>query len=344
MNTETKRAVAWGAAGLGAWLLHRMGRASEFSFKDKGVLVTGGSRGLGLVLARELTRQGARVGICAREWSELAHAAHDVQKLGRMPSVFVCDVTNPAHVCETVRSFESSSGPVDVLINNAGIIAVGPVSTMRREDYEEALETSFWGAFNMVEAISPGMRQRRSGHIINICSIGGKISVPHLLPYCVGKFALAGYSQGLRAELANNGIIVSTVYPGLMRTGSPRNAWFKGQNRAEYAWFAIGDSLPILTISAEDAACSILNACRRGEAEIVLSWPAKVAVKTHELFPELTADLLDVTNRLMPRPKGAGPEKHQGKESESGFAPSSLTALTDRAARRNNEMLVSHQK
>lgn len=343
MNAETKRAIAWGAVGLGAWLLHRMGQAPAFSFAGKSVLVTGGSRGLGLVLARELTKQGARVGICAREWSELTHAAHDIEKFGRVPGLFVCDVTNPAHVCETVRAFERAAGRVDVLINNAGIIAVGPVLTMRREDFEEALETSFWGAFNMVEAVSPSMRRRRAGRIVNICSIGGKVSVPHMLPYCVGKFALAGYSQGLRAELANNGITVTTVHPGLMRTGSPRNAWFKGQNRAEYAWFAIGDSLPVLTISAEHAARSILDACRRGDAEIVLSWPAKLAVKAHELFPELTAELLDVTNRLMPRPRGAGPEKHRGAESESAFAPSPLTGLTEHAARRNNEMLVNRR-
>jgi len=338
MNDDTKRAVAWGAFGLGAWVLHEFGRPATYSFANKSVLITGGSRGLGLVLARELTKKGARVGICAREWPELLRAANDLKQFGRMPNIYVCDVTNPAHVCETVRAFQMAAGPVDVLINNAGIIAVGPVSTMRRKDYEEALEVSFWGAYNTIEAALPAMRRRGSGRIVNISSIGGKISVPHLLPYCVGKFALAGYSQGLRAELANNGVSVTTVFPGLMRTGSPRNAWFKGQNRKENTWFTISDSLPLLTISAEHAARSILNACSRGDAEIVLSLPAKVAVKMHELFPQLTADALDVTNRLMPRPKGAGPEKHQGKDSASPLVPSPLTALTERAARRNNEM------
>jgi len=338
MNNEMKRAVAWGAFGLGAWVLHELGRASAYSFKDKSVFVTGGSRGLGLVLARELTKEGARVGICAREWPELSRAANDIKQFGRMPNIFRCDVTDPAQVCETARSFHKTVGPVDVLINNAGIIAVGPMSTMRREDYQEALDVSFWGVFNTTEAFTPTMRRRRSGRIVNICSIGGKISIPHLLPYSVGKFALSGYSEGLRAELANNGITVTTIYPGLMRTGSPRNAWFKGQNRKEYSWFTIGDSLPFLTISAEHAARAILNACRRGDAQTVLSLPAKVAVKMHELFPELTAGMLDVSNRAMPRPNGAGPERHRGKDSESPVAPSPLTALTERAARRNNEM------
>ena len=338
MEDQTKRALAWGAVGISAWLLHRISREPAYSFDGKNVLVAGGSRGLGLVLARELARQGARVGIFARKRVELEVAVADLEKLGRSPKAYVCDVTDAALVWETVRAFERSVGPTDVLINNAGIISVGPVSTMTRADFEEALATSFWGAYNLIEAVTPGMRQREAGRIVNISSIGGKISVPHMLPYCVGKFALAGYSQGLRAELANNGISVTTIYPGLMRTGSPRNAWFKGQHRAEYAWFAISDSLPLLTISAENAAKQILNACRRGDAELVVSIPAQVAVKAHSLFPELASKMLNVGNRLLPRPRGDGTTRYRGEQSESPLAPSPLTALTERAARRNNEM------
>src|SRR5204862_3041411 len=113
------------------------------------------------------------------------------------------------------------------------------------------------------------MRQREKGRIVNIASIGGKIGIPHLVPYCVGKFALVGYSQGLRAELENNGVVVTTVCPGLMRTGSARKAFFKGQSEAEYAWFKISDSLPLLTISAEKAARDILHACQRGDAQAI---------------------------------------------------------------------------
>src|SRR5205085_12580634 len=130
-----------------------------------------------------------------------------------------------------------------------------------------------------VEAVLPNMRKRRDGRIVNISSIGGKVSVPHLLPYCAGKFALVGYSEGLRAELSDDGIVVTTVCPWLMRTGSPRNATFNGHHKIEYAWFSIGGSLPLLTLSAECAARKILAACSRGDAEVVLDVPAWLAVR-----------------------------------------------------------------
>src|SRR5207248_10974741 len=131
----------------------------------------------------------------------------------------------------------------------------------------------------------PEMRRGGGGRIVNVSSIGGKIGVPHLVPYCASKFALAGLSESSRAELAKDGILVSNVAPGLMRTGSPFNAWFKGHHRDEFTWFAISDSLPLLTISAERAASQVVDAMRRGDAELVISWPAKLAVLTNAIAP-----------------------------------------------------------
>lgn len=141
---------------------------------------------------------------------------------------------------------------------------------MTLKDYEDAMKTHFWGPLYAMMAVLPEMRARRAGRIVNISSIGGKVGVPHLAPYCASKFPLTGLSQALHAELATDGIKVTNVCPGLMRTGSPRNATFKGQHRAEYAWFTISDSLPFTSISAERAARQILAACKRGEAEVVL--------------------------------------------------------------------------
>jgi short-subunit dehydrogenase len=249
-----------------------------------------------------------------------------------------CDVTNRDQVGKLVQAVLARYGTLDVLINNAGVIQVGPVEVMTLPDYEEAMNVHFWGPVYTMLAVLPHMRARGEGRIVNVTSIGGKVSVPHLVPYGASKFALVGLSEGLRAELLSEGIYVTTVIPGLMRTGSPRNATFKGQHRAEYAWFSISDSLPFVSMSAERAARQIVSAFRHGDAEAILGLPAQLAVRFHGVFPGLTADLLSVANRLLPGPGGIGTARAKGKESESLVAPSPLTALTNRAARRNNEI------
>src|SRR6185437_5452371 len=231
----------------------------------------------------------------------------------------------------------SRFGAVDVLVNNAGVIQVGPIEVMTHEDFELAMQAHFWGPLNTIMAALPGMRQRRSGRIVNISSIGGKVSVPHLVPYSASKFALVGLSKGLRAELMKDGIAVTTVCPGLMRTGSPRNAEFKGQHRMEYAWFSISDALPLLTVSAENAARQIVRACKRGQAELVISVPAKIAVLFDALFPEATAGMLAAVNQFLPEAGGVGTQRMKGRDSASAWSPSWLTTLNEEAALRNNE-------
>lgn len=343
MTDSMKTALMWGAAGAGLYLLARRLRPT-YSFRDRVVLITGGSRGLGLVLARCLADEGAYLAICARDEEELSRAQDDLRQRGARVLTVPCDITDRAEVEEMVRSVTSHLGRVDVLINNAGVIQVGPLETMTLDDYEEAMRTHYWGPLHAILGVLPQMKERGQGRIVNITSIGGKVSVPHLLPYSASKFALVGLSEGLRAELAQEGIVVTTVCPGLMRTGSPPNADFKGQHRAEYAWFAISDSLPFFSMSAERAARQIVEACRRGEAEVVLGLPAQAAVAFHGLFPGLTADILALVNRLLPGPGGVGTARVKGKESASTLAPSVLTAPTDRAARRNNELVAADEE
>jgi short-subunit dehydrogenase len=183
------------------------------------------------------------------------------------------------------------------------------------------------------------MRNRCGGRIVNIASIGGKIAVPHLVPYSASKFALVGLSDGLRAELARDNIVVTTVCPGLMRTGSPPNASVKGQQAHEYSWFAVASSLPILTTSAERAATQIIGACRRGDAELVITLPAKLAVMVRTLAPELFSDAMSLVQRALPGPGGAdGDVARSGLDSGPGWAPQTVIAPMHAAAERNNEL------
>jgi NAD(P)-dependent dehydrogenase (short-subunit alcohol dehydrogenase family) len=300
-------------------------------------VITGGSRGLGLVLARELVREGARVAICARDLAELARAGDQLESLGADVLALTCDVTRPEDVEEALAQVRERFGPVDILINNAGVIQVGPMEVMTPEDYDHALQVHFWGPLHTTLAVLPEMRRRKSGRIVNIASVGGKISVPHLLPYSASKFALVGFSEGLRSALARDRVYVTTVCPGLMRTGSPRNATFKGRHRGEFAWFSIGDSLPLFSMDATVAARRILEACRRGDAELVMPASTAAAIKLNALFPAAGAAVMSLAERLLPGPGGIGTDARPGADSTSRWSPSVLTRPGDEAAARNNE-------
>jgi short-subunit dehydrogenase len=322
-------------AGLAASSLIRQ---RSYELGGKVVFVSGGSRGLGLLLAKEFATRGARVAISARDMDELRRAEQQLRGITDQVLTVEADVTIRTAAEEAVRRVREQFGPIDVLVNNAGTISVGPMEVATTDDYGNSINVHFWGPYFTTMAVLPEMQARGQGRIVNISSIGGKISVPHLLPYCVGKFALTGFSEGLRSEMLKNGVYVTTVCPGLMRTGSPGNALFKGKNRAEYAWFSISDALPLISMSAERAARRIVEACRRGQAELVLSVPAKLAVLVHGLFPGATSDFLGLVNRLLPAPGGIGTQARTGRESTSPVSPSFVTVLNERAAQRNNQI------
>lgn len=311
----------------------------QMDFRGKSVLITGGSRGLGLVLARRFAAEGARVAICARDPEELHKAVEDLARRGAKDIVAVpCDVCSQDDVARMVGEVAKRLGGIDVLVNNAGTISVGPMETMTVADYEEAMRTHFYGPLFTTLAVLPHFRNRGGGRIVNISSIGGKIAVPHLLPYSASKFALTGFSEGLRAELQKDNIYVTTVCPGLMRTGSPRNAFFKGRHREEHAWFHVSDAAPLMSIGADRAARQIVRACRFGRAEIVLSLPAKLAVKLFNLFPGLSSQIAGMVNQYaLPAPGGIGEVRARGHESESPITRSWVTGLSRAAEAANNE-------
>jgi NAD(P)-dependent dehydrogenase (short-subunit alcohol dehydrogenase family) len=308
------------------------------SFEGRVVVITGGSRGLGLVLARQLAAEGARLCLLARDRDELDRArAHLPEETDVM--TIRCDVRRRADVRMAMDVILERWAAIDVLINNAGIIQVGPLEHMTEQDFENAMATHFWGPLHMMFEAVPAMRRRGFGRIVNIASIGGKIAVPHMAPYSASKFALVGLSDAVRSELDQYGIRVTTVCPGLMRTGSPLNATIKGQHEAEYTWFAISDSLPGLSTSAERAAHQIIEACRYGDPELTITVPARFAIRANHLMPGAVARALMLANRFLPGPAGAeGDRRQQGRDSESAWTDSFATALTERAAAVNNEL------
>ncbi|HXC35910.1 MAG TPA: SDR family NAD(P)-dependent oxidoreductase [Candidatus Acidoferrales bacterium] len=312
----------------------------QFSFRGRSVIITGGSRGLGLELARQLALQGARLTLIARDLMELKRAERVLAGLGAEVLTVSCDVRQQKEVVEAVARAVTTMGRVDVLINNAGIIQVGPMDEMSLEDFEDAMAVHFFGPLYFTLAALPHMKAGGGGRIVNISSIGGKIAVPHLLPYTASKFALAGLSDGLRAELKHKNILVTTVCPGPMRTGSPRNAVIKGKYRREFAWFSISSSLPLLSTSVERAAARIIDGCRRGRSRVLVGAHTRFALLLNELAPAAAAKVAAVINRLLPGENSGAGEPKMGYESHSKWSPSWLTQLNDRAAWKNNEILI----
>src|SRR5437870_7564638 len=208
---------------------------------------------------------------------------------------------------------------------------------MTPEDFERAMQLHFWAPFELISRVVPEMRIWGGGRIVNISSIGGKVAVPHLAPYSASKFALTGFSDALRAELARDNIHVTTVTPGMMRTGSHVNAKFKGKHDVEFAWFAASAGAPLISMNADRAARKILAACRRGQPSLTLTFAARTAILGNALFPNLTGYAMRLINRFLPESACA-----EGNQTRSGaqlrrLTPKWLTHLADTAAARNNE-------
>jgi len=325
--SKTLLVASAAGAGLAGWSVVRRFRRADLS--GQVVLITGGSRGLGLLLAREFGREGCRIVICARDAEELKAAQEDLEMRGIEVLAIPCDVSNETEVGRLIDEATAWFGRVDTLVNNAGVIQVAPIQNMAVEDFEHALSVMFWGVLHPIMAVLPQMIERRAGRIVNITSIGGKVSVPHLLPYDCAKFAAVALSEGLRAELWNSGIRVTTIVPGLMRTGSHLNASFKGQREREFTWFGLSASLPLVSISAERAARQIVAAAKRGESERILSAPAHIIAWMHGLFPGATADLLGLINWLvLPKPSTRGVDASRGMELKREMNSSLFSLLT----------------
>lgn len=320
----------------------RRRRREQESLGGSVVVVTGGSRGLGLLVAREYARHGCPVVICARDEAELARARRDLEGHDAEVLEVVCDVGDREQVEHLVASALERFGRIDILVNNAGVIQVAPVENLTLDLYEHAMDAMYWGTVYPTLAVLPYMRSRRSGRILNVTSIGGVVSIPHLLPYSSAKFAAVGFSEGLRAELAGTGVSVTTVIPGLMRTGSHLNALFGGRASQEATWFALGASLPGITISGEHAARSIVRASIRRQPVAILGVPPRLLMWMHGLFPGVTTGILGLVDRfVLPAPAKASERRLQtGRDAlnESSFPMlDRLTAMGRAAADRTNQ-------
>lgn len=330
--------VVAGATVVACQLLRR----SRFLPLDhKVVFITGGSRGVGLLLAREFATKGARVAVCARREAELQRAKDQLAQEGLSISTFVCDVRVQEQVETLIRDVEAQLGPIDVLVNNAGVMELGPVETLTLADHENELQTHYFAHLYTIDAVLPSMKSRGGGRIVNITSIGGKFPLPHMAAYCGAKSAATGFSQTLHAELLKDNVLVTTVCPLIVRVGSFYNADMKGQHRKEFALGALFNAFPLTSMSGPRLARQIVGAAQHGDAVLIPSRREKLVLSFFGLFPGLTCEVLGVVNRFLPGPEGPesiGKESRKGKESTTPLTPSLLTLLNDRAALDTNQL------
>ena len=331
------RSLGLVAAGLFFYRAARR-RARRLDLAGRVVIVTGGTRGLGLLVAEELGRRGARVAICGRDPRALAEAEKRLEGQGIELLARQADLGDRAQAEGFVERASLEWNRIDAVVNNAGVIHVEPVASADVRSLEEAMHGNFWSAVHTTLAALPHLRARGAGaRVLNVVSIGGQVAVPHLLGYSASKFAFAGFSEGLAAELAREGIGVTTVYPGLMRTGSSENAEFAGDAERELAWFSAGGSMPLGTVNARRAARRIVRALVYGETVVHLGLPAAVLGLLHGIAPATTVKLMALVDRLLPRPLSPPERAKRGRQIPSTGRGSPLRRLGEAAAEANHE-------
>jgi NAD(P)-dependent dehydrogenase (short-subunit alcohol dehydrogenase family) len=339
ISRQALRSASLALLGLSAFVAGRavVRRARAFDWRGKVVIITGGTRGLGLLLAEEIGRRGASVAVCGRDEDAAVEAERHLAQLGGKVLVHRADLGERGQAERFVERVVSAWGRVDVLINDAGVIKVAPLESTPIAGVEEAMRSNFWTAAYMTYAALPHLLQREGSRVVNISSIGGRVAIPHLLAYSASKFALQGFSEGLFAELHAAGIPVTTVLPSPMRTGSFYNAEFSGKVRDEFNWFSLGASLPIVSISARRAALRIIRAAELGAVEVHLGLPSHALSFLHGVAPRSTQRLMALVARLLPEPGGSPDDVQRGREVSSPLMRSIFLRLGNLAAAQNNE-------
>jgi NAD(P)-dependent dehydrogenase (short-subunit alcohol dehydrogenase family) len=334
-NVSVLAAIAAGATVLAGMALRRR---TTYSFAEKVVVITGGSRGLGLVLARELVYEhNARVALVARTTEALVRAEEDLDAPESVLTI-AADVRSESEADRVISRVLQRFGRIDVLVNNAGVIISAPFAATTDQDFQDSLDVHFWGVLHMSRSALRHL-PRPGGRIVNISSIGGRLAVPHLSAYCAGKFALAGLSSVMAEELSSEGVTVSTVYPGLMRTGSYTAAKFRGNVSKEFSTFALASSLPGISMSAERAARQIIAAIRADRRHIVVPCTIRQVDRVAHVAPDLASRLFSAVNAVLPDAAAPTPSV-KGEALQLPRAVRWLTALGERAGERNNEQPI----
>jgi hypothetical protein len=251
------------------------------NFKDKVVLITGASSGIGLASAIQFAKKGASIILVARRKEKLDQVAKDLKKFNVSTLVCECDVSDKSQVKKMSKTVLEKYESVDVLVNNAGFAIYGSVSKLTTEEIESQMATNYFGMVYCIKNFLPSMIKKKSGHIVNVASVAGSFGLPGIASYCASKFAMLGFSEGLKHELKGTGVGVTVVSPIMVRT-----------NFFDHSSFESMPKYSPTSLSAETVANSILKAANSRRLEIIVPSVVRVAVWIKSTFPYLINPIL----------------------------------------------------
>jgi short-subunit dehydrogenase len=246
------------------------------------ILITGASQGIGKALAELAAARGAKVLVCARKLELLEELATQIRAKGGIIEITQADITVPEDRRKLVETAEKVFGGIDILVNNAGIGATGHFADCGPERLRQIMEVNFFGMTETTRAFLPMLKKGNKAAIVNISSIAGKRGIPARSEYSASKFAVQGFSEAIRAELAKDGVDVIVVCPGLTQTNF-------SQNMIEQKAMVQLDHMRGMT--AEDVAAHTIKAIEKGYNESVLTLNGKLMALVNRFFPWI-ADII----------------------------------------------------
>lgn len=240
-------------------------------FKDQVVVITGGGRGIGRATALEFASEGATCVLAGRRMDALETAALECKSSGGNGEVARCDVAIEDDLRALIEGTIARHGRIDVLINNAGVVSGGRIDEISPEDVERMTTVNIWAPIRLTQIAIPHMRTARTGTVVNVSSVAGRMGLPFYATYCASKFAMRGFSEALRREVAHDGIHVIAVFPGPTATDLIENVEFEGL------------SLSIAT--AQQVGKAIARGVRWHEPEVFVGIGESMLSRWNDLLP-----------------------------------------------------------
>ncbi len=251
-------------------------------FKNKVILITGASSGIGKETAIEFAKLGANIILVARKKDKLEQVANELKKFNVLILVCQCDVSKKDQVKEMSKIVLEKFESIDILINNAGFAIYGSVSDLTIDEIESQMETNYFGMVYSIKNFLPSMLKKKSGHIVNVASVAASFGLPRIASYCASKFAMLGFSEGLKHELKNTGVGITVVSPIMVRT-----------NFFEHPPFEKMPKFFSTSLSSKTVAKTILKASNSSRLEIIVPSVVRGAVWMKQTFPYFINPILE---------------------------------------------------